>query len=237
MLRRSRSATTMVYDAVEFHIGCACSLPAGAQCTLEIATVAGLKGTWSDRAAGPRAVNSVICENNRLERVKDANASADDFISLRLRSDAAQVVTFTCKVLLGCERPLDLGPIAREARRRLKGNAVLESFTAWRSSRHRNGSTLSRTGTRLDDAVLVGAAVLESGQPLRTDIVFRPEAAPGAYHLDLCATVGSDRECGLEPDAVRHLEPAQPTALPSCEPLRRPWPFYRLKSDISSAHH
>jgi hypothetical protein len=88
-------------------------------CKIEIAYVKDFKGSWKDEKYDHQLrINQSICEDSRITRIQDKNATPDDFLLLTDRR-ARELPRFQCKYLLGCEAPLDLSDIARETRRQL----------------------------------------------------------------------------------------------------------------------
>src|SRR2546425_579142 len=108
-----------------------CCLPLAAQppaCKLEIASVRAFKGTWRDEKHKRVLIaNLPICDDSRLVRVRDNQASGEDFLILKNRR-GEDLPAYQCRYLLGCETPLDLSDIARESQRQLQGRSAVESF-------------------------------------------------------------------------------------------------------------
>ncbi|MGA2717021.1 MAG: hypothetical protein ABSG41_28375 [Bryobacteraceae bacterium] len=207
------------------------AIPIAAQCSLEIGTIADLKGAWTDLAHNHGLTkNDVVCGDSKLQRVNDAKASATDFLSLASRSDSKQTITFECRGLLGCEKPLDLGAVVNEEQRRLKGSGFLESFVSWQS-RNRTNHTLSRSVPPPRTTVL-RTAVIEAGKPIPVVEVFRAEAPAGKYQLDLCAQP-TDKACRMTLPSKKEIswQPGTTGSLPFAAPPAGVYILYRLKDD------
>jgi|SRR5579862_261849 len=163
-------------------------------CQLEIASVKELKGTWQDTKYVHILVpNQTICDDSHLVRVRDEKATVDDFLVLKTRK-GQDLPPYQCKRLLGCEAPLDLGDIAREASRQLKGASLLGSFLDWPSASALI-STLSRDLLLEKGSNVLESAVVAAGAPVLAGVVFRPTAAAGKYFLELCDLTSADY-CG-----------------------------------------
>ena len=216
------------------------TLGAAEPCTVEIATVADFKGTWVDHGA-TLVKHSLVCVESQIQRTKDARPAAGDFIKLAPRS-GRQSITFECRLLLGCEKPLDLGPLIRDEQRKLRGASLLESFMAAFTSR--TTPTITRKtepGGREDSARGMAprtwhvsrAAVIVSGSPIRSDTVFGPETPAGTYDLYLCPSPASDESCGSPPTRGRRVswQPASPANLPFTAPAPGVFLLYRVSAE------
>jgi hypothetical protein len=171
------------------------ALPAVAQCLLEIATVKELKGTWADVTRSHRLIrNDVICNDSKVQRINSPTATNDDLLKLLSREEPAQLITFECKRLLGCEKPLDLTALANEEKRRLKGVGFLESFAQWKDS-HKNVSHILSRRAPPTDGLFLKTIVGQAGKPIPITALFRAEAPLGTYQLDLCQRP-TDDACG-----------------------------------------
>jgi len=209
-------------------------IPLAAQCAIEIGTVADFKGTWTDLTYKHRLTrNEVVCGDSQLQRVNDASASATDFLKLARRSDSKQTVTFECRNLLGCGKPLDLRALVREEQQKLRGSGVLESFASWRDAHNSTVHTLSgRRGPTPATAVLLRTAIVEAGKPIPAVEVFRADAPAGNFQLDLCAQP-TDEACGKTTPSpkVFSWRPGSGASLPFASPRAGLSILYRLKDD------
>src|ERR1035441_218241 len=99
-----------------------------AQCVLEVGIVQDLQGPWIDRSVNKRLskdTRDILCKSSRIERQAGPQVSVDDYLTVAFRGSKLKLLRFECKRLFGCEKPLDLGPLIREAERRLKGSSSL----------------------------------------------------------------------------------------------------------------
>lgn len=206
-------------------------MPLAAQC-LEIGTIADLKGAWTDLTRNHTLTkNEIVCGDGRLQRVNDAKASPTDFLKIANRSDSRQMMTFECRDLLGCGKPLDLSALVNEEQRNLKGSGLLESFASWQKSHNGTAHTLSR-GLPTPGTAVLRTAIIVAGKPIPVVEVFRVEAPAHTYKLDLCAHP-TDTECGKGLPSPKEFswQPGSPGNLPFTGPPAGINILYRLNDD------
>jgi hypothetical protein len=208
-------------------------ISAFAQCSTEIAVVVDSKGVWSD-AAHKRILRKkdAICSDSVVMR-EATESSADDFLTLAVRSQLNFKLNFECKALLDCEKPLDLAPLREEEDRRLKGSSVLQSISVWWNSRSRNESTLSgRRWAAGDSSSVLRTVVVKQGQLIATSQAFRVGSPAGDYLLDFCLK-STDDECGKSLPAPKKftLDQVRSGNLPFNADAQGLYLLYRVKDD------
>jgi hypothetical protein len=206
-----------------------------APCSLEIATVDAFKGTWVDRGStlGQR---SIVCRESVIERVTNPDSTPNDFIKLVSRSGQHTFIG-ECRFLLGCEKPLDLGPLVRDEQRKLRGASLLESILALFGSR--SSSTLSRPYDPSKPAPtqrswwISDAALVVSRDPIRADVVFTSTTPAATYVLFLCPSPAGDVSCGSSAGAGLKFawQKGGSANLPFTAPAPGVFLLYRARAD------